>query len=144
MPDTQLMPLRAATAATLLLASTVVTAQTPAPEATDTPPPHVQRGNHVEEATYKAYVDRLARYRARLLGHLETDAPDLAQRFARRPPPKPVEFGYLIVPNFTLAEPGSPAKPKPAGYTWPWISEMLDREQTNSPRRSGPSTRLTG
>lgn len=143
MPDTQLMPPLSATAATLLLASTVVTAQTPAPEATDTPPPHVQRGNHVE-ATYKAYVDRLARYRARLLGHLETDAPDLAQRFARRPPPKPVEFGYLIVPNFTLAEPGSPAKPKPAGYTWPWTSEMLDREQTNSPRRSGPSTRLTG
>ena len=129
MPDTLLMTrLAAAAVAALILASAVVTAQAPAAAEPEAPPAHVVRGNDVE-ASYKAFVTRLARYRTRLLSHLEEYAPDLAEQFAKRPPPKPVEYGYLIVPELRVAEPTAPGAPRSSVYTWPWTSIMLDREQ---------------
>ena len=86
------------------------------------------RGDHVE-ATYKAYVKRLERYQTRLRSYLEVDAPDLAETLTKQPP-KPVDYGYLIVPNLTVVEANSPAKPRSVRYSWPWTSQMLDREQT--------------
>ena len=57
----QIVRVAIAVVAPMIMATTVVTAQTTEPEQEKTPPPHVLRGDQVE-ATYKAYVQRLARY----------------------------------------------------------------------------------
>ena len=129
MPDTLLMTrLVSVVAASLLLGSAAVTAQTPASADEEAPPAYVRRGDHVE-ATYEAYVERLGRYQTRLRRHLEADAPDLAATLTKTPP-TPVEYGYLVVPSFSVTEPGAPATPRSNGYNWPWTNTMLDREQT--------------
>ena len=130
MPDTLLLTRLAALAVAMpILASTVVAAQAPpAADPVDAPPPYVLRGDDVE-ATYEAYVARLARHRSRLLRYLEADAADLAERFAKKPPPAPVAYGYLIVPEITVNEPAAPRAPRSSVYTWPWTSQILDREQ---------------
>ena len=128
MPDTLLLiRLPAAMAMALCLASTAVTSQTPGTDDEDTTPAYVLRGDHVE-ATYEAYLERLGRYQTRLRSHLEAAAPDLAKKLETKPP-TPVEYGYLVVPTLTLAEPSAPAKPRAAVYSWPWTKEMLDSQQ---------------
>ena len=129
MLDTVLMSKLVATAAaTLLLTSAIVTAQTPESEKEETPPAYVLRGDQVE-ATDEAYVKRLERYQTRLRSHLDADAPDLAVKLEKKPP-TPVEYGYLIVPPFSVNERSAPAKPRATSYHWPWTSQMLDRQQT--------------
>ncbi len=103
-------------------------AQPPADE-TETPTPaYILRGDMVE-ATYEAYVERLQRYQARLRDHLETDAPDLADRL-KKEPPTPVPYGYQIVPEFNTRARTEPAPPRSGGYNWPWTNQMLNRQQT--------------
>ena len=129
MQDPLLIPrLPTATASALLLASTLVTAQAPVSEHEETPPAYVLRGDHVE-LTYEAFVKRLARYQTRLRRYLAADAPDLADMLDTQPP-RPVEFGYLIVPQLTVAEPRTTTESRSARYSWSWTSRMLDREQT--------------
>jgi hypothetical protein len=125
----QIVRVAIAVVAPMIMATTVVTAQTTEPEQEKTPPPHVLRGDQVE-ATYKAYVQRLARYQTRLRSHLQADAPDLAEKL-KKEPPKPVEYGYLVVPAYSVREPAAPSRPRSAGYNWPWTSQMIDREQAN-------------
>ena len=99
--------------------------------ADETEPPtaaYIVRGDMVE-ATYEAYVERLQRYQARLREHLETDAPDLAEKL-KKEPPTPVPYGYQIVPDFTLSEATVPTPPRSGGYNWPWTNQILNRQQT--------------
>ena len=112
----------------MLLASTVVAAQTSAAKDEETAPAYGLRGDDVE-ATYEAYVKRLGRYQTRLRSHLDADAPDLAETLEKAPP-RPVDFGYFIVPKLTVAEPRPPSTPRSAVYSWPWTNRMIDREQT--------------
>ncbi len=93
-----------------------------------TPAPYARRGDAVE-AHFNAYKEQLQRLYDALCAAGKRHAPDLYPQL-QVAPPKPVTYGYGILPKL-LADPPPPTqRPRatPAWYTWPWTDQKIDTE----------------
>jgi hypothetical protein len=80
-------------------------------------PAFVRRGNQVEEL-YRAYVAAMREYHEALLATLKADAPDLLPILSPEPP-KPVPYGYQLLPQWISDVPlGPPGPLSSTSYTW--------------------------
>lgn len=104
-------------------------AQTPL-DASAQKPPYLAAGDEVEKF-YRAYTEKLARAHALLLRLLKAEAPDLYAK-TNPAPPKPVAFGYQILPQLTDDPPynerqDSP-RPTSTSYSWPITHRFIENE----------------
>lgn len=89
-------------------------------------PPYVQKGNEVD-ARYRVYTERLKKFYEGLKARLAVEAPDLVKKL-RDKSPKPVAYGYQIVPRLVADKP-SPEKPSrvtSTSFSWGRTERFID------------------
>ena len=125
---------RTARAFTILFAITVC-AHASSPEAPRTPAPineaaasvHEARAEQVEKK-YRAYAARLEKAHEKLRALLKVDAPDLYRRI-KPTPPRPVEYGYQIVPKLVLNSADKDSKRAVSvSYSWSRTEQFIEWE----------------
>ncbi|MBI3554694.1 MAG: hypothetical protein HY074_00350 [Deltaproteobacteria bacterium] len=93
-------------------------------------PPYVLRGDEVE-LKYKAYTRKLAHGYEVLKKYLKAQAPDLYKKLSPEPP-KPVPYGYQLLPLLTRDAPFAERRDTPRAtstpYTWERTALFIDWE----------------
>lgn len=81
------------------------------------------------QAEFQLHKDRLARYYETLATALRSYAPDLLPNLA---PPESSEHGYGVLPALSSVplQPAAPARPRSAGYSWPWTRRLLTEHES--------------
>lgn len=91
-------------------------------------PAYIARGDEVEKK-YDEYTEKLARAYEVLKAALVKDAPDLYRKL-KPEPPKPVAYGYQIVPELTkdaaFGERTDPPRASSSPYSWERTSIYID------------------
>lgn len=123
------------------------------PQSSATPiPPYIARGNEVEKK-YHDYTARLSTAYDALRSAISRDAPELYKKL-RPKPPKPVEFGYQVIPTLTKDAPfeerQDPPRAASTPYSWERTSQFIDwqlpkvdemREQLKAASKAAPEER---
>ncbi|MBI3542466.1 MAG: hypothetical protein HY075_04225 [Deltaproteobacteria bacterium] len=91
-------------------------------------PPYVERGDAVEKK-YEHYTQKLAEGHALIKLLLKRDAPDLYRRFTPEPP-KPIPYGYQILPKLSPSPPfeerHDPPRAVSTPYSWDRTETYID------------------
>ncbi len=130
----------------------LVLALTAAVAAAPVKPPYILRGDEVEKK-YEAYTRQLAHGYGVLKKYLKEQAPDLYKKLSPEPP-KPVPYGYQLLPLLTRDAPFAERRDVPHAtstpYTWGRTALFIDweipkleelEEQLNGAQKVAPKDR---
>ncbi len=103
-------------------------------EETEPAPAYVRRGDPIE-ARYQAYRQRLETFYERFIGCLGERAPDL-EPAARSAPPRPVRYGYAVVPRIVPDPPqrATAARAKSNAFSWSRTESFIERDRARLDR----------
>lgn len=94
------------------------------------PPAYIKRGDEVEKH-YKTYASRLEKDYELLRAALKKDAPELVKKL-KATPPKPVDYGYQILPRLIPDDPlplgRPPTRASSTSYSWLRTDRFIDWE----------------
>jgi hypothetical protein len=106
------------------------TATAKARESARKQPDYLRRGDEVE-SRYRVYTTRLEKAYSALKSALRRESPDLYAKLTP-PPPRPVEYGYQILPRLIPDPPVSKSKQPPraasTSYSWPKTEQYIEWE----------------
>jgi hypothetical protein len=117
-------------AAVIVVAAAFATSECLAGSASNTTPAYAQRGEQTEKL-YRDYADKLDHAYQGLATRLKADDPALYAKF-KAPAPRPVRYGYQILPNLHEDSPAELARESSRAvsnsYSWPRTEQLINGE----------------